>query len=196
MQSTTVQTLSQQKAQLRIEIRRQLMEMPLAQMRQSDQQLFERFLALPEVVEAKMILLFWGVTGLEPDTAQLMPRLIAAGKRICMPRTLPQRQMETRLYQPGDPYTRTSYGVMEPDISCPLIQREEIDLALVPGMCYDRAGYRLGFGGGYYDRWLAHYPGKTVGLCRSLILRDQLPIEEHDQPVEILVTEDETLRPG
>ena len=73
------------------------------------------------------------------------------------------------------------------------ISPEEIDLVLVPGLCYDRQGYRLGFGGGYYDRWLAGFPGLRVGLCREAVLQDRLPVEHHDLPVDLVVTESECL---
>ena len=70
---------------------------------------------------------------------------------------------------------------------------EDIDLVLVPAVCYDRRGYRLGFGGGYYDRWLEHFSGSRVGLCRTAILQEEVPIEAHDTKVQVLITEEEIL---
>ena len=64
---------------------------------------------------------------------------------------------------------------------------------LVPAVCYDRRGYRLGFGGGYYDRWLADFSGVRVGLCRGAVLQDRVPTEAHDARVDILLTEEESL---
>ena len=64
---------------------------------------------------------------------------------------------------------------------------------LVPAVCYDRRGYRLGFGGGYYDRWLEGFSGVTAGLCREAVLQDEVPIEAHDARVDILLTEEESL---
>jgi len=65
----------------------------------------------------------------------------------------------------------------------------EIDLILVPALCYDRRRFRLGQGGGYYDRYLANYRGRTVGLCRDLVLQDALPREATDLPVGLVLTE-------
>ena len=73
------------------------------------------------------------------------------------------------------------------------MDKAEIDLALVPAVCYDRRGYRLGFGGGYYDRWLADFSGFRVGLCRGLVLQDRVPTEAHDSRVDLLITEQESL---
>lgn len=61
----------------------------------------------------------------------------------------------------------------------------------MPAVCYDRRGYRLGFGGGYYDRWLEHFAGFRVGLCRKAVLQDRVPTEAHDSRVDLLITEGE-----
>lgn len=190
MQFSTDLDKKQEKAQLRIAVRKQLDKMTTTEMKQSDEAMFGRFLALEQVQAAKTCLLFLGITGLEPDTGLLARRLFDQGKVICMPRTIADHGMEVRVYQPGDPYDVTSYGVMEPALSCPLVDKRHIDLVLVPAMCYDRQGFRLGFGGGYYDRWLAGYHGQTIGLCRERLLSDGLPVEAHDKPVSILVTEE------
>ena len=84
---------------------------------------------------------------------------------------------------------QVSFGIWEPPESAPLLAREEIQLALVPALCYDRERYRLGFGGGYYDRWLSGFPGFTVGRCREGVLQPQVPREAHDQRVDLLLTE-------
>lgn len=100
--------------------------------------------------------------------------------------------MEVRLYEPEKPLVSVSFGIQEPPLDAPLLSKEEIDLVLVPAVCYDRQGYRLGFGGGYYDRWLSQFSGFTVGLCRNCILQDHVPLEPHDQSVQVLITDQET----
>ena len=97
--------------------------------------------------------------------------------------------MEVRLFQPRRALIQAAFGLWEPAPDFPLVERESIDLTLVPAVCYDRQGYRLGFGGGYYDRWLAGYAGRTVGLCRDCVLQERVPLEPHDQAVELLLTE-------
>ena len=82
---------------------------------------------------------------------------------------------------------------MEPDQYSPLISKDEIDLALVPAVCYDKQGYRLGFGGGYYDRWLEDFKGFKVGMCRDVALQDAVPTEPHDSRVDVLITETQHL---
>ena len=102
---------------------------------------------------------------------------------------LPGRQMEVRLYEPDRPLVPASFGILEPLADAPLLARPDIDLALVPAVCYDRSGFRLGFGGGYYDRWLSGFSGFTVGLCRDCVLQDRVPTEDHDCRVDLLLTE-------
>lgn len=136
---------------------------------------------------------FWGIPGREPETARLIRALAGRGKRVGLPRMLPGRGMEVRLYRPDRPMVQAAFGIWEPGEDCPLLAREEIDLALVPALCYDRRGYRLGFGGGYYDRWLAGFAGVRVGLCRAAVLQDRVPTEPHDSRVDLLLTEGESL---
>ena len=106
---------------------------------------------------------------------------------------LPGHRMEVRRYDPDKPLVRAPFGISEPGEDCPLLAREEIPLALVPALCYDRRGFRLGFGGGYYDRWLEGFSGLRVGLCREAVLQDRVPAGPHDARVDLLLTEWESL---
>lgn len=182
--------IAEEKQELRRRVARQLAALTPEELRRSDDALFARFLDLPQVERADAIFAFWGVPGREPETARLVEALLARGKRVGLPRMLPGRQMEIRQYDPARPLKLVSFGISEPGEDCPLLFPEEIDLALVPAVCYDRRGYRLGFGGGYYDRWLEHFHGVRVGLCRRAVLQDRVPIEAHDSRVELLLTEE------
>lgn len=185
--------ISEEKKNLRRQIRQQLADLTPEELRQSDDALFARFLALPQVEQARTIFAFWGVPGREPETARLIGTLLAQGKRVGLPRMLPEHRMEIRQYDPERPLVSVTFGISEPDEACPIMEREEIDLVLVPAVCYDRRGYRLGFGGGYYDRWLEHFSGFRVGLCRQKVLQDLVPTEGHDSRVDLLLTEQECL---
>ncbi|MCD8005305.1 MAG: 5-formyltetrahydrofolate cyclo-ligase [Oscillospiraceae bacterium] len=150
--------------------------------------LCRRFLALPQLKQAGTVLLFWGV-GREPDTGGMLEELLRRGKRLALPRCLPDRRMEAgevtgpACLRPG------AYGIPEPGADCPPIPREEIDLILVPNLCCDRRGFRLGHGGGYYDRYLAGYRGHTAALCPEEWLQQTLPTDDFDQPVELVLTQ-------
>ena len=178
------------KSVLRAEVRAQAAALPPEVRRESDRALAGRFLALPQVEEAETLLLFRGV-GTEPDTLPILEALWRAGKRVLLPKCLPGRAMAARAVTGPGGLVPGAFGIPEPGEDCPEVEKGRIDLILVPALCYDRARFRLGQGGGYYDRYLADYRGETVGLCRNALLRERLPAEPHDRPVGLVLTETE-----
>ena len=184
----------EEKAALRKEIWAELAKLSGAEMAESDEALFARFLSLPDVQNAKVIFGFWGIPGKEPNTRLLIEKLLEQGKIVGLPRMLPGRQMEVRQYDPAIPMVKAAFGIEEPSTDCRLLSKEEIDLVLTPAVAYDNQGYRMGFGGGYYDRWLPDFTGSTVGLCRDCVLQDGVPVEPHDAQVDVVVTESRTIR--
>ena len=182
-------TITAEKAALRRQARACLRALTPAARRESDELLFARFLALPQVARAGTLLLYHGM-GAEPDTARLLPSLRAAGKRVCLPRCLPGSGLEARLVGPDSVLIPHLLGMQEPGPDCPPVDRDKIDLVLVPGLAFDGAGGRLGQGGGYYDRFLAGYAGFTAALCRRELLLDRVPREGHDLGVDLVITEE------
>lgn len=154
----------------------------------SDRLLLQRFLSQPLLAACSSILLYYGV-GAEPDTAQLLEPLSRLHKRLALPRCLPGGGMEARLYSGNDRLSPGPFGIPEPEETCPIVKREDLSLILVPGLCFDAQGHRLGHGGGYYDRYLAGFSGLTVALCRDGLVFSSLPVEGHDRPVDVLLTE-------
>lgn len=185
-------TITAEKAALRKSVKG--FYMSDSERRQSDALLLERFLSLPQLASHSSILLYFGMPP-EPDTAQLFTPLMARGIRIFLPRCLPHRQMEARQYCGKSSLSPGSFGIPEPDESCPSVRKEELSLILVPALCCDVYGNRLGHGGGYYDRYLSDYSGLTVALCRDALMSPALPTEEHDRPVDLVLTETECLSP-
>lgn len=181
--------IAEEKAALRRQIRAQLAQMPEEKRRESDRALFARFLSLPQLEEVKTVFAFWGVASREPETSLLVEQLSRRGITVGLPRMLPGRGMEVRRYDPAVAMVPAGFGLLEPDVSCPRMEKKDIDLVLVPALCYDRHGYRLGFGGGYYDRWLADCAALKVGLCREKVLQHRVPVEVHDSRVDLLLTE-------
>ena len=102
--------------------------------------------------------------------------------------------MEARIIQSLDELEPDAYGIPAPKDACPVLEREKIDLILVPGLCFDSKGNRLGQGGGYYDRYLAQARQAgtavpTVALCREMLVMPSLPGGVHDQRVDFVITE-------
>ena len=187
-------TMKEEKAALRAHIWAELAEMSDEEKAKSDEALFERFLSLPEVEKAEVFFAFWGIPGREPNTGLLIEKLLERGKTVGLPRMLPGRQMEVRRYDPAIPMVKATFGILEPSTECGLIAKEDVDFVLTPAVAYDEEGYRKGFGGGYYDRWLEDYTGVKMGLCREKVLRAHVPVEPHDAHVDAVVTENRVIR--
>ena len=118
-------TTTAEKAELRRRARQYLRELSPQARRASDDALFARFLALPQVEAADTLLLYHGMGG-EPDTARLLPALWARGKAVCLPRCLPSHGMETRLVRPDSALSPHPYGMLEPGEDCPLVGKDAI----------------------------------------------------------------------
>lgn len=153
----------------------------------------QAFLSLPELETAHTVMLFYGV-GKEPDTRALIAELLRRGYTVALPRCLPGRKMEARAVTGPDDLSPGAYGIPEPCEVCPVVERDRIDLILVPNLCCDKQGYRLGRGAGYYDRYLAGYTGVTAALCPEEWLREELPRDEFDQPVQLVLTQAQVWR--
>jgi 5-formyltetrahydrofolate cyclo-ligase len=152
----------------------------------------ERFLELPEVRSARTIMMF-STFGSEVPTGALIKRLHERGIVVALPR-IEGAQLVPVAYAPGDPTTTTSFGAEEPVDGTPL-DPASIDVVAAPGVAFDRNGGRIGYGGGYYDRFLRGLPAFTVALVFGLQVMDAaLPVGRFDLPVDAIVTEDETIR--
>lgn len=149
--------------------------------------------ALPPYRSARSVLATMSI-GSEWNTRAFVARLRADGKRVVLPRiTPPPRRLE--LHEVGDDADLVAgvWDIPEPDPGrCPAVKFSDVDLALVPALAADRAGYRLGYGAGYFDRLLAgrgEQPFCVVALPSEFIV-PSLPHEEHDVPVDMVVSEE------
>lgn len=162
-------------------------ELPQSVKAEADSQLTQRFIQLPAFQEAKTLATYLSM-GHEFSTASLIQAALQLGKRVCVPRTYPQGRMEFVEYDP-DILEKTRFGLLEPNEKGKLVDQSEIDLIHVPGLVFQSKGYRIGYGGGYYDRYLADYTGKTVSTIYSIQQKEFQP-DVFDQAVqEVLVYE-------
>lgn len=139
-----------------------------------------------------------GVTisrGREIPTRPIIERAWQEGKQVAVPKCLPTaKTLDFRHLHHFNQLETVYFGLKEPIISqTPAVNKDQLDLVIVPGVAFDPTGYRIGFGGGYYDRFLADYEGDTVALLLSDQLVERIPGELHDIPVQTLITERTTL---
>ena len=158
-------------------------------------------LALREFSEAEVLLPYLDF-GPEVRTRGIIEAAWAAGKVVALPWCVPgTREMRWYRVTSFDALVRSNLGVEEPvpaDENEQLLGTGQRMLALVPGLTFDVAGYRLGYGGGFYDTFLAGFDGVSVGLCREVQLSEDLRsggiIDEHDLPAPLVVTEGRVIR--
>ena len=154
-------------------------------------------LALPEYRRARRLLLYLS-QGSEVDTWPLLDCALAQGRAVYAPRCLDgQGNMAFYRVFSREDLAPGRFGLWEPlQERCPLLTEWEGALCLVPGIAFDREGFRLGYGKGYYDCFLAAQPVRTVGLCFEALAFERLPRDGFDRPVGRLVTEAGDARPG
>ena len=125
----------------------------------------------------------------EIDTRPLLENILADGKRLCLPLCTGEREITLCHVTDLNELVAGKYNIPEPPRSAPILTAAEVDLALIPCVGADKAGRRLGQGGGYYDTFLADYHGAKLLLCREAAVVEEVPVESHDFLLPILVTE-------
>jgi len=139
---------------------------------------------------AKRIFIFRSMDR-EIDTTQIIDHALTCGKVVALPRMEGRKIVFHRIEDLKEPFTRHAYGITEPAATLPVEEPrdKEYDLLIAPGAAFTREGKRLGYGKGYYDRYLAAYRDRviTIGLCFSFQLVENIPTGAFDIPVEYVV---------
>lgn len=155
-----------------------------------DGRIFRRLTGLREYGNCRTVLTYVSKP-IEVDTLSLIHAALAQGKRVAVPRCVEgSRKMEFYLIRSMEDLTPQSFGVLEPIRErCRLLTDFRGCFCVVPAFAYDRAGYRLGYGAGYYDRFLSRFPGPKVGLVYSHDIHGRLWHGRYDVPVDLVVTD-------
>lgn len=151
-----------------------------------------RLFALPEVERAGTIMLFYSF-GSEIETGPMAERVLSEGKRLLLP-YLQGGGMEAAEVVARDELQPSGYGPREPARRV-AVDPETVDVVVTPGLAFDRLGYRLGYGGGHYDRYLDRLapPATRIGIGFSVQLLDRVPREPGDRRVDLVVTDREVV---
>lgn len=145
-------------------------------------QLWAKVAELDEYRRANSVMAFVGFNG-EPDTDPLFARLAVEGKRLLLPRV----ELAGIVAVEGDsPMTTSAFGVTEP--IGPAVDVSEIDFVIVPGLAFTIGGDRLGYGQGYYDRFLPTVSVPSIGVCFADQLVDEMPLAAHDVRVGMVIS--------
>ncbi len=149
-----------------------------------DNRIFENFFSLPQLKEAKIFFVYHSF-GSEADTRAIIARLLAEGKKVCLPR-VEGRDMIFVPYE-GQALEKGKFGIAEPRGEG---TRLRPDAVVLPMLAWNGL-YRLGYGGGYYDRFLAGTNALKIGIAYAFQRTDESFMEEFDIPADILVTDGE-----
>ena len=175
------------KSELRKQVLQEMKALSREQKQFIDQALTERLLHHPFYQEAEVIATYLSFSH-EFQTQELIEQALKDGKKVLIPKTYPKGRMDFVVYDPQQ-LVKTSFGLLEPQGDLEVVDASQIDLIHVPGLAFTTEGYRIGYGGGYYDRYLEHFSGNTLSTIYPCQIQDFIP-ENHDIPVqEVLIDE-------
>ena len=175
------------KSKLRKQVLQEMKALSQEQKQAMDRALTERFLNHLFYQEAKVIATYLSFPH-EFQTQGLIDQALRDSKKVLIPKTYPQGRMEFVVYDPQQ-LVKTSFGLLEPQGDLEVVDTSQIDLIHVPGLAFTREGYRIGYGGGYYDRYLEHFTGQSLSTIYPCQIQN-FNSEDHDIPVqEVLIYE-------
>lgn len=152
------------------------------------------FIGLSQVEKSSSMMIFLSF-GSEVNTDGIIEWAWRRNKRVLVPLCKPEtREMDVYPIKTFDDVAPGYFGIREPkrDILNPVF-KGEIDLVVVPAVAFDGRGYRVGYGGGYYDRFLADMDVPTIGLAFSCQIIPEAPVDRYDRPVQCILTEKECI---
>ena len=156
--------------------------------------IIENVKSMKEFQKAKTVLCYLALND-EIKTDSLINYSFKEGKRVAVPYCIDDEgNMEFYLIKSISDTEIRSFGVREPIIEkCEKLTDFSESVVIVPALCFDKRGYRLGYGKGYYDRFLKNYSFISVGLCYNSLIKNEIPINEFDQKVDYIVTENQII---
>ncbi|MEO4052390.1 5-formyltetrahydrofolate cyclo-ligase [Solibacillus sp. CAU 1738] len=175
---------------IRQQVRAVINNIPNEQYQERSFMMRKQLLKEPSIIEGKTIAVTISAFP-EVDTIAIVEELWRLGKTVAVPKCHPKTR-EMSFYAIGNfNQLETVYMDLKEPITekTKLIAKEDIDTIIVPGIVFDEKGYRIGYGGGYYDRYLQGYNGKLIAIAFKEQLVNHVPTETHDLPVHTIITE-------
>ena len=160
-----------------------------------DDRITQKLLATSEYVEATTVLTYVSVSS-EVSTRMFIECALRDGKTVAVPRCLPGHRLEFVAIASLEQLVAASFNLLEPAKELPAVTEDQKNnsICIVPALLVDAKGYRLGYGAGFYDRFLSTYPGKKICLAyQQSLSRTTLPHTAFDVAVDVVITESEVL---
>ncbi len=185
--------INERKKELRKEVFEKRANLPESYAKAANQTITNKVLEHPYYKESQNIFVFYSVED-EFNTHPLIKQALADGKNVSIPRVADGKKgiMKAHKYEEGNDLVESSFGIPEPSPEQPEMEPSEIDLIIMPCVTCNNKGERLGYGGGFYDRFLTNFSGKTILPFYSELQTDNIPTEPHDRKPDVIVTEKTT----
>lgn len=185
-----LKNIKERKRELRAYYKKLRAECPQNIKQNLDKELTQKFLSLDEYKNCDTLFAFVSMP-IECDTSMIIDNALLDNKHVALPKCKNKSGiMDFYFINSKDDLKKGMYSIFEPDSDkCKLVTDFSHGLCLVPGLCFDFQGYRLGFGKGYYDRFLNDFGGTSIGICYSRYVEKSLPHGIFDKYTDILVTE-------
>lgn len=150
----------------------------------------DKLLRTEEYKNAETVLLYYSVSS-EVSTKGIFKKALSDGKKVAYPLCIDDKGLMEFYFVTGESdLVDEMYCIKAPDKEkCQRLTSTDDTLCVVPGLSFDKNGIRLGYGKGYYDRFLSHFKGISVGLCYESTLSEKLPQDENDEKVNLLITD-------
>lgn len=156
-----------------------------------DESITQKLLATPEYAEATTVLTYVSVSS-EVSTRMIIERALCDGKTVAVPRCLPGHRLEFVVITSLDQLVPAPFNLLKPSKDLSALAEEQMNatICIAPALLVDTKGYRLGYGAGFYDRFLSTYSGKKICLAyQHNLSKTMLPHTEFDVPVDMVITE-------
>lgn len=176
------------KKELRKKIKNEAARLSTEYCQTADAKIIENIINLKEFQSSDVIFCYVGRSN-EINTIPLLMYILSSGKRLGIPKCISKGIMEVYEIKGLEDLCEGAYGIMEPAEWCSHVEPDEIQFVCVPCLSCSSDGKRLGYGGGFYDRYLEKIRCKKTVLCRSLLMNENIPVEVHDIEMDLIVTE-------
>ena len=188
--------ICKEKERLRTHFRLLRKQIPVAERTCLDAAIVSWLTEHPLYRDCKTLLCFYPI-GSEPNLLTIAEHALACGKSVAFPRCDTQSTFMTfHTVTEIAALFRGAYGIYEPSVDAPIAPNKRDTLCLVPALAFDQNGYRIGYGKGYYDRFLADFAGSSLGITYAVCLCDSLPIYPTDRAVDLILTEKGEIDPN
>lgn len=160
---------------------------------QKTEEITKRFINTTQFKNAEIIAIYKSFSS-EVSTEEIIKYALKSGKKIALPRVNKSKLDFYEIKSIDEKLIKSNFGIEEPiENSKTFVDKQKIDLVVVPGLAFDKEKNRLGYGGGFYDRFLAGINALKIGICfdEQLLKNETLPVKETDVKLDIIITDKE-----